>query len=426
VSPGSPVTAREALERSRVDVIAMISDGIPPRAYVPGVPGLLPAGKRIHIAAEKKTGKSLSIAVVTAAQIVAAGGTVVVLDRENGSDEYARRLQDVLDARGADDAFRERVREHLRYHAWPTLSLDWSEDYPEAFVSADVAIFDSSRSHLTPLGLKEDLSDDFAAFTTALIDPLMRAGVTTVILDNAGHLEKDRPRGSSSKGDLCDIAFTMRTLSPFTSTLAGRLELRCTDSRIGEVSGTWHLELGDGHYGTWQKIGVRPPEARDELREAVIEVLVAAAAPRGIDKIGKAIRTRPGNTLRFAAQDLRAGLAAWAADPASGVLRDPAGKGFVAHVGPPRHGPQVRVPATRLDTASTDTAESSAPTDDLPMSDSLDTARPGAHVAESHPLRGDTADTQAADDGYNGWTNAELQALVDTERDLNAEAETGR
>ena len=193
-------TPAQALERSRVDLVGIIRDGIPEREYVPGADGLLPRAKRVHIAAERKTGKSLSIAVVTAVQIVAAGGTVVVLDRENGADEYARRLRDVLDARDVD---RERVREHLRYHAWPALRLDWGEGYAAAFAGADVVIFDSSRSHLTPLGLKEDQSDDFAAFTDALIDPLMQAGIATVILDNAGHQEKDRPRGTSSKGDLC-------------------------------------------------------------------------------------------------------------------------------------------------------------------------------------------------------------------------------
>jgi AAA domain len=421
---------RAALDHSRVDVIAMIDEGIPPRAYVPGADGLLPKGKRVHVAAEKKTGKSLAMCVVTAIQIVAAGGSVAVLDRENGADEFARRLEAVLDARGADDTFRERVRVHLRYHAWPAMRLDWADDpaYPAAFGGVDVVIFDSSRSHLTPLGLKEDLSDDFAQFTTALIDPLMRAGITTINLDNTGHNEKGRARGTSAKEDLCDIAFTMRTLTPFTSTNRGRLELRCTASRLGEVGGVWHMKLGGGHYGAWEKIGARPPEAREELREAALEVLLAAGETLGSEKIGDAIRARPGNTLKFGADALRAGLKAWAADPATGVVRGPSGVGFTAHVERPRHDPHVETVATRLDTAVADTAETPASTGDMSMSDRSDTTRHGGHVVVSSPYGGDTTDKQATEDGYHGWSDDELQAMIDgvhevpdTARQLEAE-----
>jgi hypothetical protein len=417
------------LERSRVDLIQLIAAGLPPRAFVPGADGLLPKGKRVHIAAEKKTGKSLSIGVVTAVEIVSARGCVVVLDRENGSDEYARRLANVLDARGADDAFRETVRERLLYHAWPALSLAWRDDptYVSAFGDADVVIFDSSRSHLTPLGLKEDQSDDYAAFTTALIDPLMRAGKTTITLDNTGHTETDRARGTSAKEDLCDVAFTMRAVAPFSTTLAGRLELRCVASRLGEVGGAWQMELGAGQFGAWRHIGAKPPEAREDLHEAAVEVLLASDEPLGYEKVGKAIRARPGNALRFAAKDLRAGLNAWAADPASGVLRDHSGKGFTAHVEPPRHDPRVEGATTQLDIGTAGTASNAATAGDPPMSGTDDTGRASGHVAVSPPYGGDTDDTRPAtgvhpnplraqQHGEVPYTDAELQAIIDRER----------
>lgn len=428
-------TPAQALAKSRVDVLQIIRDGIPDREYVPGAEDLLPRGKRIHVTAEKKTGKSLSIAVVTPVAIVAAGGTVVVLDRENGADEYARRLQDVLEARDADDAFSERVREHLHYHAWPTLDLAWHDDpdYPAAFTGADLVIFDSSRSHLTPLGLKEDQSDDFAAFTTALIDPLMNAGITTITLDNSGHLEKDRPRGTSAKEDLCDIAFTMKALTPFSAATPGRLELRCAASRIGEITtgDTWHLALGAGHYGTWQRIGTRPPEARDELREAAVEVLAAARETLGSEKIGKAIRARPENTLKFSAQDLRAGLNAWAADPASGVLPAAHGKGFTTHVGSPRHDPRVTTPPTRSDTTPPDAAQTPTTTGQTPMSNLLDTGRHAGHVGVCPPLRGTRPDTPPSENGHHDDLYQRLHAITHLPADqqdaamATLEAETG-
>jgi hypothetical protein len=324
---------------------------------------------------------------------------VAVLDRENGADEFARRVESVLDARGAGAALRDAVSERLRYYAWPSLSLDWRDDpsYVEVFADVDLVIFDSTRSHLTSLGLKEDQSDDFAAFASALIDPLTMAGVATLTLDNVGHVEKGRSRGTSAKADLCDVVYVMDGVTPFSLDVAGRVELRCTHSRIGEVDGAWEMELGGGHYGSWRRLGARPAAARSDLLDAVLEVL-KAGGPLGSEKIGKAIRARPGNTLKIAAADLREALSAWAADPASGVVAGDSGKGYLAHVGTPRHDPHVTTRPTRPDTTDGDTAQTSIDTGDLPMSDAPDTARHGGHVVGSSPYGGDTADTR----GRNG------------------------
>ncbi len=391
--------AAEALKRARVDVIGLIREGIPEREYVQGTGRTIVKSKRHHCAAEGKTGKSITMGVVMAVDVVAAGGTVAVLDRENGADEFARRLEAVLDARDTNAAARKAVGARLRYYAWPTLSLDWRDDpsYAGAFADVDLVIFDSTRSHLTPLGLKEDQSDDFAAFASALIDPLTMAGVATLMLDNVGHVEKGRPRGSSAKTDLCDVVYVMNGVTPFSLDVAGRVELRCTHSRIGEVDGAWEMELGSGHYGSWRRLGARPAAARNDLLDAVLEVL-KEGGPLGSEKIGKAIRARPGNTVKIAASDLREALSAWAADPASGVVAVPSGKGYRAHVGTLRHGSHVATRPTRPDTTDGDTAQTETGMGVLPMSGSSDTARHGGHVAGSLPFRGDTGDTR----GENG------------------------
>ena len=241
---------RDMLDQSRVDLITRIEEGIAPREYVPGTGDTIARAKRVHLAAEAKSGKSIAF-LVTAVDTVAAGGTVVILDRENGPDETARRLECILDARDADDDLRRACRERLRYHAWPTLRLAWRDDheYVDAFAGVDLVIFDSSRSHLTPLGLKENESDDFAAFTIALIDPLMQAGISTLVPDNVGHEAKDRARGTIAKQDLADIVYTLRTVTPFSESVPGRIELTCQRSRIGEITtgDVWELELGGGH-----------------------------------------------------------------------------------------------------------------------------------------------------------------------------------
>jgi hypothetical protein len=109
----------------------------------------------------------------------------VIIDVENGADEYGRRLASILDAHGADEGLRQDCRERLQYHAWPTLSLHWtSTEWTAAVAGADLVIFDSSRNLLSAAGLNEDKSDDYAQFANALLMPLSKNQITTLTLDN--------------------------------------------------------------------------------------------------------------------------------------------------------------------------------------------------------------------------------------------------
>jgi hypothetical protein len=151
-----------------------------------------------------------------------------------------------------------------------------------------VAILDSSRKFLTSVNLKEDSSDDYSLFTDALIDPLHAAGVATIILDNTPH-ESERARGTSSKGDLCDLNYVLKAPKKFSCDRAGRAELELTDSRLGEVTGTWRLELGAGAYGAWAH--VTAADVREQFHEACIAAL-REKSPLGRDPLIKAARNR--------------------------------------------------------------------------------------------------------------------------------------
>jgi hypothetical protein len=310
-----PADIAAALEGARVDLIQMLEHGIAPRRLVPGAGGWLVAGKRHHIAAERKTGKSLAIGVVAAVDIVTAGGSVAVLDRENGADEYVRRLHDVLEARAASVELRERVRRELRYYAWPTLKLEWSKSpaYPAAFDGVAAVIFDSSRKFLTSVGLKEDLSDDYSTFAEALIDPLMQAGIAPVILDNTGHSDNTRARGSSSKGDLADVIFTLRKTVPFDTHTEGQVELAIQESRFGDVSGAWTLRLGGGRFDSWGR-----PQANDlrEIFRATCVDVLTQQHPLGRDALLEAVR---GKRFQVSNETARDWLAELTSDPTSGL-----------------------------------------------------------------------------------------------------------
>lgn len=147
------MTAQERLQESRVDLVELIDNGIPAREYIPGTNGVLPVGKRLHISAPRKTGKSLVVGVVLALRIVKEGGSVAVLDRENGEEEYARRMASVMEAWNANETLGAKIRTSYSYYAFPQMELSWGCDpsYGDAFAHNDVVVFDSSRSHLTPL-----------------------------------------------------------------------------------------------------------------------------------------------------------------------------------------------------------------------------------------------------------------------------------
>jgi len=251
--------------------------------------------------------------------VVAAGGTVVVLDRENGAAEYADRLNDVLAARKADADLADAIDQRFRYHAWPQLKLEWggSDDYPAAFAGVDLVIFDSSRKFLTSVGLKEDVSDDYSRFTEGLIDPLCRADIATLILDNTGHEDSERARGSSAKGDLADVTLTLKKLVPFSKTKRGRVDLAIKESRLGDIEGRWTLDLGGGAYGTWE----RPVSEREAFRRAVIAAL-RREQPLGRNRLLEAMR-EAGEKIRT--EVAGEWLAEFAADSASGIVHTPAG-----------------------------------------------------------------------------------------------------
>ena len=246
--------ALDKLAETRVDLVDLIERGIPDRQYIDGSNYTMPRAARLHIAADRKTGKSIVVGTVAALRIVKAGGSVSVLDRENGEDEYARRLASVLDAWNASSAFRAEVKQRYTYYSFPRLELSWGVDasYPEAFEHDDAVIFDSTRTHTSALGLKENDNDHYSEFATALIDPLWLAGKTTVMLDNTGW-EGSHSRGASTKEDRCDVIYTMKQTAPFNMDERGVVELRVAASRFGEVHGAWEIEIGGGHYGQFAR-----------------------------------------------------------------------------------------------------------------------------------------------------------------------------
>ncbi|MEK6272455.1 MAG: AAA family ATPase [Actinomycetota bacterium] len=275
--------AAAALAASRVDLVEVIRDGIPERQYVPGCEGWLIAGKRYLIPAPAGTGKSL-LGLVAAVGVVEAGGTVSILDVENGADEYARRLEDVLKARDADGELARACSERLRYYAWPALRVTWSpEDWAAPFDGVDLAVFDSSRLVLSTAGLAEDSNDDYAMFVNALLVPLARAGSSTMTLDNTGHEERDRARGASAKADLNEVVYVVKRGEEFDRDQHGHLRLVRKRTRFSELPAELKVPLGGGVYGP--PVVAEPDDDGGDFRPTYL-----------MERLSQTIEDSPGST----------------------------------------------------------------------------------------------------------------------------------
>jgi AAA domain len=299
----STAAPAQALGAARVDLVERIREGIPERRLVPGGEPWLLAGKRYLIPAPAGTGKSL-LALVVAVGVVEAGGTVAILDVENGADEYARRLADVLDARGGSSgALAGACMERLAYYEWPALRVTWGpEEWAAAFAGVDLAIFDSSRLVLSAAGLAEDSNDDYSTFVSALLVPLARAGITTVVLDNTGHEERERARGASAKADLNEVVYLVKVGEEFDRDQAGHLRLVRRRTRFAELPGELHVPLGGGAYGPAKEVepgtdsdGFRPTG----LMERASQVIEASP---GLNR--KDVLSMVGGKRNYAAQGL--------------------------------------------------------------------------------------------------------------------------
>ena len=298
------------VESRRVDLVDLVEHGLPPIVYVPASDGMLVCGKRHLIPAPHKTGKSLGMQVHWV-DVALAGGTVMILDRENGRDLYAKRLADIFEARQLGKEQRSLVQQRLGYYEFPTLRKGDAESLVEHFGHADVVVFDSQRMFLSDFGLKESESDDYASFMAYAVDPLFQAGVATLILDNTGHDNQSRARGSVAKGDLNEVLFSMKAEADFDLYRRGRLGLKIEHSRFGN-SGEWTMEIGAGVFEPWRP--AEAPTGRDDFLAAVLDVLSGGQA-LGQDKLIDAAREKDVSIGTPAARDLLRGYVEDAACP---------------------------------------------------------------------------------------------------------------
>jgi hypothetical protein len=307
----------------RIDLVKIAREGLPELEYLPG--GVFLRGKRHLIAAPRKTGKSI-VALAHGVEIALAGERVVIFDRENGARAYASRLKDIMAANAPSGTHRQTMRRNLAYYEFPQIRENDADELIDLADGAAVVIFDATRMFLTDLGLQEKEADDYAEFMKIAVDPLFQAGIATLILDNTGHAETGRARGSSAKGDLNEVLFTLEATKPFSRDRQGvvRLKLAAGDSRFGN-EGEWDMDIGGGAFSRFRRVG-QPVRENRAFRDAAVAALQAARKPLSQKELFAAIR-RAGVT--FGNRNGREMLYRYADDRKTPIhMSPPEGKGF--------------------------------------------------------------------------------------------------
>ena len=334
--------AAEAIRRALIDEAEDTREATgPTRETVPGTGGLLYRGVAACLFSERGAGKSMAVLILLLG--AAAGGErVLYLDRENGGALTRERVEAILAAHPewgdplSDGRF---VGRH-----WPGFDLGWNPTaYGEALAGFTVVGYDSLREVLSQLGLDPDRERDISRFVDLAVTPLVSRGVTVLIPDNVGHDNPDRPKGSGAKLDAIPTAYRVVAREPFGPEQTGRLEVRCTRSRLGDEGRAWTMRVGGDHFDPPTPF-VDPTEKRraDSDAEDRADFLAAATqaleaeGPLGRDRLLDAARSRGAKTRATKAREW---LAVFAEDPAHPIFHDPE-SGYSLLPDPP--GPDLR------------------------------------------------------------------------------------
>lgn len=246
---------------------------------------LIYPGKVGGFVGESTVGKTL-LALMVAAQVLADGGTVVMLD-------YEDVLPTAVDRLTALGIGRTPLLERFRYLRPDPLDAAGAASLVWAAAGAELVIVDTTAESLVAQGHDEDRAAQVTAWSRLLARPMARTGSAVLLLD---HVTKDREkrgryaRGSGAKINVTDGASYIITANPpFSRTERGRIKLVVSKDRPGYVGapGTtaalvyvdpedggrrihWRVEPPSGTTGE-----AAPPVVSPVLCEAVVEVIKA-------------------------------------------------------------------------------------------------------------------------------------------------------
>jgi hypothetical protein len=163
-------------------------------------------------------------------EVLLKGGTVLWVDKEMGRRDILDRLHQVLLVPA------DVLVDRFVYCEYP--SLDCSRDSQllwRALVDHHkpiLCVVDAQTEVLADADLNENSSTDIARWHTCYLDPLLRRGGATLMLDHTGHDEQGRARGGSHKGAAAKLELAFAKLQDFDQETVGLIQLTRTKNSL--------------------------------------------------------------------------------------------------------------------------------------------------------------------------------------------------
>lgn len=242
LAPGGEPTPQSALDAALATGPIMAGDWWdtplqlvePAFLQVPGGKALIYPGKSHSIVGEAGKGKSM-LAQHLCVEEARAGRNSLFIDLEKGFDNFRERVR----ALGA-------TREAARGLGYWRLTRGLTPRAVERIVEftqrwgVQVVVIDSVGRALTRAGLEENSNTDVRLWYDGVVEPLMRAGVTPVLIDHFKKPgESGAPHGRFAKGagaklDVIDgAAYGVQTISPFSKDKQGKMKVVCQKDNNG-------------------------------------------------------------------------------------------------------------------------------------------------------------------------------------------------
>jgi AAA domain len=245
--------------------------------------GLLVRAMHHVIYGTKESGKTWLL-LVTAAQLVARGETVVWVDEEMGRRDLANRLKTLA----ADP---DVVNERFVYLEYPALDgSSGSRALWAMLLEAKrpaLVVVDAQTEVLAAADLNENLGTDVAKWNSWYLSPARAIGAATAFIDHTGHDTSGRPVGSRHKGAQSKVELEVTRVKRFSVNSVGVIKVRETkNTPSADIASEQFFELGGKATGddTFEfvfrrtgKPGVQLTDKTEAMRRQKIEAKVRGA-----------------------------------------------------------------------------------------------------------------------------------------------------
>jgi hypothetical protein len=213
VSPEDLGRARELLDWLHGEPMSLDHEAADPLPPLGGFPFLYRSAG-VLLSGPTGAGRS-SLAQACAYDAAIEGLNVAYLGSEVTLPEFNARAADLASRRGDNGDVGEQLARVRYLNLASVIRRAWKEPiaWAEGAARFDVVILDPLSSVASTAGLDFDRDNaEFVDFYDRIVQPLVSAGTSVVMLDNIGHGEdsKKRAKGVSAKQDRADVTLSCR------------------------------------------------------------------------------------------------------------------------------------------------------------------------------------------------------------------------